>query len=93
MTRLFFALLISIFSVQFSLASDEFTPDDYTDPSWSKVADEARFLSKEAARQFHLQQVETGIRPMCLTTGERCESMYDVCCSDGQYCGVGSICR
>lgn len=43
-------------------------------------------------RQIILQS-QAAVRPMCLTTGERCESRYDICCSDGQYCFMGSVCR
>ena len=39
------------------------------------------------------KQEELQHRPMCLPTGARCESQFDICCSDGQYCFIGAICR
>ena len=47
----------------------------------------------QVLRQIIIQSQYTQAKPMCLTTGERCESQFDICCSDGQYCFIGAICR
>lgn len=59
-----------------------------------KTVDASQSISNPVFKSIYIESLKVqSQKPLCLGTAQPCDSPNDICCSDGQFCGISLFCR